>query len=309
MKEPLIVRYRPVEFDEIVGHEAVIKALKNVLAHDGCPHAYLITGPSGTGKTTLARIIGAYLGAEITEIDGASNNGVDDVRAIQELAHHVSFGGSGKRLIIVDECHMLSRSAWNALLKLLEDPPPHLFLALCTTEAHKMQETVVNRCYPIALRSLSIAEITDLLALVIEMETWNVHPDVFDLVLGACDGSPRKALTLLQAVHDAPSRSEAGRIINLVDMSDPLKEVLLHLASGKRSWKLLRPLIQKLDPASLDEAITPASRYMCSAMLNTEEDAAAAALWGVLEALVFPAAGFDRRASFIAAIGRILWGS
>lgn len=308
MSEPLITKYRPAAFEEIIGHESVLAPLRRALASASHPHAFLLTGPSGIGKTTLARIIGSEFGADVTEIDAASNNGVDNIRDLIEFGQHPAFTASGKRMFIVDECHMLSRAAWPALLKLLEDPPPHLYLALCTTEQSKVPETILTRCYPIALRALPAPEIETLLELVCELEAWEVDRDVFAMVVSAATGQPRKALSMMQAVHDAPSREEASRVIALVEMSDPMHELLQHITSGKRSWKVIRGLIQKMDPELFDEALIPATRYLSSALLNTEDDHHARDLWQMIEAMVFPAATFDKRVLFIAAIGRIFWG-
>jgi DNA polymerase III gamma/tau subunit len=308
MNDPLITKYRPINFEEVIGHESVVNAIKKALASDSRPHAFLMTGPSGTGKTTLARIIGAELGAEITEIDAASNNGIEDVRELIEFAQHLAFTKSGLRLFIIDECHGLSKAAWNALLKLLEDPPDHLFLALCTTEPQKVMDTVLNRCYPVMLKALPNSEIEDLLGMICELEGWKVHPDVFDMVVHASTGQPRKALSIMQAVHDAPDREEAARIVRLVELSNPMSELLQHLTSGKRSWKIIRGLIQKMDTDSFEDALIPCGRYISAALLNTDDDGQAQMLWQMLEALVFPAATFDKRVMFIAAIGRVLWG-
>lgn len=306
--QPLILKYRPRDFGEVLGHDAVVSALRRALASETRPHAYLLTGPSGVGKTTIARIIGAELDADVTEIDAASNNGVDDMRELTEQGQYASFQGKGAKLFIVDECHMLTKNAWNAILKLLEEPPPHLYLALCTTELGKIMDTVATRCYHVVLRALKTTEMDDLVALVADLEGWEVTADVLSAVVQAATGQPRKALSMLQAVHDAPTREEAKRVIALVDNSDPLIEVLRHLVEGKKSWIALQRLLARVDDDVFAEAATQAGRYLLTVMLRTTEEKQARMVWKLLDALVFPSETFDRKAAFVAALGRMIWG-
>jgi DNA polymerase-3 subunit gamma/tau len=306
---PLITKYRPAAFDEMMGNDTVIAALKRTLANAiSRPHAYLFTGPSGIGKTTGARIIATDLEAEVIEIDAASNSGVDAMRQLVEVGNHMSLAGSGVRMFIIDECHTLSKPAWQAILKLLEEPPEHLYIALCTTELAKVPETIITRCYHVALRPLKTNEIEDLISVVAELEGWPVHNDVMQAIVQASTGQPRKALSILQAVHDAPSRDEVKRIITLIDASDPMIALCQYLLSGKKAWKVVRDYLAQIEDDAFDEAALACGRYIIGAMLRAESDEAARTGWRLLEALVFPTATYDRKAAFVAAIGRLLWG-
>jgi DNA polymerase-3 subunit gamma/tau len=305
--DALINKYRPADFDQIVGHDAVMAALQRSLEAETRSHAFLLTGPAGIGKTTTARIIANHLQAQADEIDAASNSGVDAMRSLVESSHYMSLSGAGRRMIIIDECHALSRPAWQAILKLLEEPPEHLFLALCTTEKAKVPETIQTRCYPVVLRALPAPDIEDLLTAVADLEEWQVHPDVFQMIVRGATGQPRKALSMLQAVHDAPSAAEASRIVDLMEATNPVIELLQHLTAGKRSWPIIRGLLNKLDDESIDDALVGGSRYILAVLMNSEDEAKASRLWALIEALVFPAATYDKKLAFVAAIGRYLW--
>lgn len=310
MDQPLITKYRPAAFDEMLGNETQVNALRRALASDTRPHAYLFTGPSGIGKTTTARIIGRELAADIIEIDAASNSGVDATRAIVELSQHMPMTGSGKRLIIIDECHALSKPAWQALLKLLEEPPTHLFLALCTTEEQKVPETVKTRAYPIRFAPLKPAEIEDLLLAVIDVEKWEVHGDVLQAVVVAATGQPRKALTMLQAVHDASSRDEVRRILSLLDESEPIIEIcqiLLRTSEPKAAWPKIRNALSRIDDGDFEEGATLAGRYIAAALQRSEKAEEAERAYRILAALTFPASTWDKKVAFLAAIGRTIW--
>ena len=306
--KPIITRYRPETFDEMLGHTAQIAALQRVITSSSTPHAYLFTGPSGTGKTTLARIVGAELKADVHEIDAASNNGVDAMRDLVEFSQHQAFSDTGIRLIIIDECHTLSKQAWQAILKLLEDPPDHLYIALCTTEDDKIPDTIRTRCFSTRLQQVAQTEISDYLLAIAEAEEWQPSQEIVDFAAEASNGSPRMALTILQGIHDAPSREEAARIIRLLEPTNDLIDILRHLLDGKRSWAIVSASLKKLDGSNFDEVSIQAGRYLNAALLRTDDAPKAMLIWQMMEALVFPSETFDRKIAFTVAIGRILWG-
>lgn len=217
-------KYRPQTFADVVGQEHVSVTLGNALAEDRLHHAYLFCGARGVGKTTVARILAKAVNCtarndatepcntcasceeittgrslDVQEIDGASNNGIDDVREIRE---HLKYLPSGERykIYIIDEVHMLSASAFNALLKTLEEPPPHVIFVFATTEPHKIPATILSRCQRYDFRRLGTAKIITTIQAIAKTEDYQIDEDVLGLIAYEAEGSLRDAESLLDQV-------------------------------------------------------------------------------------------------------------
>jgi len=213
-------RWRPKQFDEIVGQEHIVRTLKNAIESDRIAHAYLFVGPRGTGKTTSARIFAKALNAEggpsvtpddsseiaqaimngscmdVIEIDGASNNGVDQIRDLREECQYAPAQGRFK-IYIIDEVHMLSTQAWNALLKTLEEPPAHVKFIFATTEANKVLPTVVSRCQRFEFRPIPDAQIIERLRHIAKTDGIEVDDGALKAVARMADGGMRDAQSIL----------------------------------------------------------------------------------------------------------------
>lgn len=218
-------KYRPSLFGSVSGQEHVTRTLANALKRDKVVHAYLFTGPRGVGKTSVARIlskaincqspkdsepclecqtckeIGAGTSLAVREIDGASHNSVENVRELMDSFKSLPPSGYERKVYIIDEVHMLSISAFNALLKSLEEPPPHTVFILATTDVHKIPETVISRCQRHDFRALSMATIEARLREVCDLEKIKADSDSLKLVARMADGSMRDAQTLLDRVQ------------------------------------------------------------------------------------------------------------
>jgi len=193
-------KYRPVNFDQVYGQDQIVKVLKGSLETGKIGHAYLFSGVRGTGKTTMARIFARALKCsdnDIIEIDAASNRGIDDIRALRDAVHSLPFD-SEKKVYIIDEVHMLSKDAFNALLKTLEEPPNHVVFILATTELHKVLPTVISRCQSFVFKSPTYSVLKKMLADICDKEGYSIDAGALDLIAMLGNGSFRDTQGVLQ---------------------------------------------------------------------------------------------------------------
>ncbi len=216
-------KYRPKRFEDVIGQEHITKTLQNQIEHDQIGHAYLFTGTRGTGKTSVAKIFakavnclhpvhGSACGEcenckrleqendiNIIEIDAASNNKVDDIRQIREKVRFMPVGAKYK-VYIIDEVHMLSDSAFNALLKTLEEPPSYVIFILATTEVHKLPQTILSRCVRFDFRLVSVEELSRHLAKVFDTEKIKYDAESLKIIASAGEGSVRDTLSIADSI-------------------------------------------------------------------------------------------------------------
>lgn len=211
--------YRPITFDEIVGQDHIVQTLSNALTHNKLAHAYLFTGPRGTGKTSVAKLLAKAVNCtdlnnlicnkcenceaallnthpDVVEIDAASNNGVDEIRDLIEKVKYSPLLGKYK-IYIIDEVHMLSTGAFNALLKTLEEPPAHIIFILATTEPHKVLPTIISRCQRYDFVKVANNNIEDVLKRVLETEEISYETEALELISALAEGGMRDALSIL----------------------------------------------------------------------------------------------------------------
>ncbi|EOF9947356.1 DNA polymerase III subunit gamma/tau [Neisseria gonorrhoeae] len=247
-------KWRPKTFSDLVGQEHVVKALQNALDEGRLHHAYLLTGTRGVGKTTIARILAKSLNCEnaqhgepcgvcqsctqidagryvdLLEIDAASNTGIDNIREVLENAQYAPTAGKYK-VYIIDEVHMLSKSAFNAMLKTLEEPPEHVKFILATTDPHKVPVTVLSRCLQFVLRNMTAQQVADHLAHVLDSEKIAYDPPALQLLGRAAAGSMRDALSLLdQAIALGSGKVAENDVRQMIGAVD--KQYLYELLTG-----------------------------------------------------------------------------
>jgi len=195
-------KHRPTSFKDVRDQDHIISVLEGAIAKKTIPHAILFSGTRGTGKTTLARIFAKEIGVsdvDLYEIDAASNRGIDDIRELREAVHTLPYE-SERKVYIIDEVHMLTKEAFNALLKTLEEPPAHVVFILATTEEEKLLDTILSRCQVFRMRSPSRRVLASIVTDIAKKEGFELQKDAADLIAIAADGSFRDALGVTQKV-------------------------------------------------------------------------------------------------------------
>lgn len=272
-------KWRPQKFDQLIGQNHISQTLVNALRNERIPHALLFTGPRGTGKTSSARILAKSLrcpniqnfvpcgecpdctdialgrSVNVIEIDGASNNGVDAIRELRDTVSYAPSAGKFK-VYIIDEVHMLSTSAFNALLKTLEEPPEHVVFIMATTEVHKIPQTILSRCQRFDFRSIPTRQISDALSAICQKENVTADQDALWIIARQGEGSMRDSQSLLDQVitfaNGPLTRENVVQILGLTDRT-LLLETLTGLA--QRETSIVVNLIDKIRLSGIEPGL------------------------------------------------------
>ena len=250
-------KYRPDSFDKVFGQDYIVNTIKNAIINNRVSHAYLFSGPRGTGKTTIAKLIAkavncsslvdgnpcdecdscklfnSKMNPDIIEIDAASNNGVDEIRAIRDKVSLMPTVSKYK-VYIIDEVHMLSISAFNALLKTLEEPPSHVIFILATTEFYRIPETIISRCQCYDFERISVVDIVDCLRNISNKEKIDVSDEVLGLIANHCNGGLRDSISLLDKLSSCSDKIDKNLFYDVVGLVNEgiVKDLIVNICNG-----------------------------------------------------------------------------
>lgn len=271
----LHIEYRPKTLEEFIGNKTTVQSLEVILdREEGIPHVFLFSGPTGCGKTTLGRIVADRLGCneiDFQEINTSDQRGIDTARQIISTMRYKSIGGN-VRVYLLDECHSGTVPYWQSLLKALEDTPDHVYFILCTTEPDKLPKTILNRCSVFKVEKLSESELLDLLNWVMNDFEERVKQDTLKKIAEAAEGSPRKALVILDQIIDLDPNDMEDAIIR---MSVDEKQIidLCRAVIDRKKWPAIATILKgiKDDPEKVRWAMLG---YFNSVLLKGTERAA-----------------------------------
>jgi DNA polymerase-3 subunit gamma/tau len=238
-------KYRPKSLDEVVGQEHIVSTLKNALKTKALSHAYLFTGPHGVGKTSVARILAFEINGlkytseqnlDIIEIDAASNRRIDEIRQLREKINVAPISADYK-IYIVDEVHMLTKEAFNALLKTLEEPPSHAIFILATTEAHKLPATIISRTQRFQFKKVDEKDVLKHLSEIAKKESIDIDEDALKIIVSHAGGSVRDCISLLEQVGSGGGKINASVVEDSIGMAsnDLINNLVYDVSQGKVS--------------------------------------------------------------------------
>jgi DNA polymerase III gamma/tau subunit len=270
----LYLKHRPDTFDKVIGNEQVVESITNILKKKNHPHTYLFTGGTGCGKTTIARIIANELGAkgmDVKEINSSDFRGIDTIRELIKQSQYKPME-SPCRVWIMDEVHKLTSDAQNAMLKILEDTPSHVYFILCTTEPEKLITTIKGRCSIFQMKTLDDKQMYRLLRKTVKAEEDTLEQEIYDQIIQDSLGHPRNALQILEQVLNVEpaNRLEIAKQ-KAIEYSKSIE--LCRELIKKGSWKSIAEILKGLkgneEPESIRRAVLG---YCSSALLNGEND-------------------------------------
>ena len=267
----LYLKYRPRRLERVKGNLNLIKTLRALLEQEDCPRTFLLHGPTGCGKTTIARIMATKLGSigiDIREINSADFRGIDTIRDVIQKSQYMPVE-SKCTVWIIDECHKLTGDAQNALLKILEDTPDQVYFILCTTEPQKLLPTIKGRCSQFQVKPLSEDEMLSLLKSIVLREEDELSQEVYDIIIRDSTGLPRNALQILEQVLKAPE-DERIQVAEQAQFEYSQAIELCRALMNRSAWKVINKILLGLKEQEAESIRRIVLGYCQTIILKTD---------------------------------------
>lgn len=272
--------YRPSDFDQIFGNQGTINTLKAFAEKDNFPHATMYYGPTGCGKTTFGKIQATYLGCppafedgtdnpDFMEVNSSNNRGIDTARDISDLVHNLPMACQS-RVILLDEVHMTTKEFQNALLKVLEDTPSHVYFILCTTAPESLTQAMKNRCTHLKVNPLSDKDMTDLINGVAGAEGGEVEETALKEIIAAAEGSPRQSLVILEQILALPLGEQAAGVVASKGASMSQIIDLCRAINRRDGWSEVAAILKGLDGADPEHIRRTVLKYFNSVLTGSK---------------------------------------
>lgn len=284
----LYAKHRPKSFDKVVGNSNTLESIENLLSKETIPHSFLLTGPTGTGKTTVARIMAEKLGCvgnDYSELNTADMRGIDTIRELIRQSKFKPIEGAC-RVWVIDECHKLTNDAQNAFLKELEDPCKHSYYILCTTEPDKLIPAIKGRCSTFQMNTLNENEMFKVLKRIVIREKEDLQKEVYDQIIQDSLGHPRNAIQILEQVLSVP---ETSRLEMAKRKAEEISSVILLCRElmNPKSWKSFAGILNGIKTQEAEGIRRQILGYASSVLLNGKESDQAAVILECFKESVF----------------------
>lgn len=310
MSEALTDIFRPSTYDEVIGQQHVINSLRS-FKKGTLPHAFLFSGGTGLGKTTIARIVAGEVDCDLKnliEIDGATYTGVDIIKSLCKGLKYPAHGKNPIKFVIIDECHRISPQSFDSLLKIIEEPPKHLYFAFCTTNLNKIPKTIQTRCTHYHLKDVNQDDLFELLEFISQDQDINLDDICLRIIIKVSYGSPRRAVNFLNKCRNCKSLKEVKEILEQPEDDGQVIELCREIIKGA-DWNKIITIIKSFEGKDYESVRINICNYLNVCILKARSGEQACKLLGILESFSTPVYSPTGVTDLLLSIGDLVFGN